>query len=156
MAEKKDTITYTFIEFTPFPDFSGTRTMTRVKVDSPGYYKPELHMPVPESTEQAQKMYGLTLRQLIGKGVRQQVYDVSEEVKVHFESAMKNEGVDLDQVSKDIPVGLFVKPERKRKVSEAKKAKETLDEAGIRSVEELKAKLARLEELERLTSKKKK
>ena len=154
--EKKAAISYTFVGVRPFPDWDGLRTTDgpRSKIESPGFYKPEFALPVPETTEESEKMYNLTLVQLLAKGVRQVHYDRDADVKDFYKSQGFTEDSDLNDFATLPPDTLWFCEVKERKASEARKAKEVQAKHGVTLDEidkllgdpvALKAKLAELE-----------
>jgi len=148
MTENNTTekITATLVPIYPFPNWKGETTFSRLKIASPGNFKPELHIPVPSNDEECTKVYGMTLMQLIAKGARQQVYDCSEPIRVWFQSQV-NAGKDVNEIKDVPPANLFIKEIREKKSSEAKLAKAVLDKHAMTAAD-LDAKLARLAQLE--------
>ena len=156
-AEKIETISYTFININPFPEWTGAVTVDgpRSKVNSFGNYKPEFALPIPSNDEDAQKYYGMTLAALIGKGVVQNHYDVDGEVKKWY-AALLTEENDVPDCAAP-PAALWIKVRKERAASEVKKTKATMAQHGITSADDLAAQLAELKALKaQMTGKKSK
>jgi len=136
MPEKNEKLTTTFVTFRPFKDWAGETTYTRVKVPSPGNFKPELYIPVPTTDEECQKYYGMKLSDLIAKGATQQVYDVSEDIKGWFVDRMNEHNCDVDELKKfDVPTDLFIKIPKPKKIAPAPSQWSSVIRKNIRPVD---------------------
>lgn len=100
-TEKKK-IEYQFHRVLPFPTFKGARQMVRSTIKkSFGNWKPEFWLPIPmaktieELDKLCIKLYNLTLIQLLGKGVRQNHYDIDIPLKKWYNDQMTK--------TKDVP-----------------------------------------------------
>ena len=141
--EKTDEITYTDVPVYPMPEWKGERVMCRAKLDSPGNYKLQLFMPVPATDEESVQMYGKTRGKFVSDGVVGQSYKVKGQITDYYKPLVSAER-DLNEIKEPPPMSIFIKIEREKKDSEAKKTKEVMAEAGVTTADDLKAQLAEL------------
>ena len=124
------TIDYVFYMVKPFVSWDGARQMVRSTIKkSIGNVKPEFWLPIPMAqsikklNELCLQFYGLTLTQLLGKGVRQNHYDCDTPLKKWYNDQMtKDFDVPNCKVPKDSFWFVVPRELKKNKTSEMKSA----------------------------------
>lgn len=153
--DTKKVVSLKAIMLSIFPSFSGDREKSSYRAGN-NEDKFVIELPVPQDNEQALKFYNRSMDQILRLGLKQIAYGVNKTVDRMREAIQAGQDprdpAYTKSLAKQIEADLFWTPpassekaaERKLKDTKAAYLDQLLTESGVDSVEELKAKIAKM------------